>query len=193
MGVIFNMLNRNNAEAFKQSYPRGTRILLEKMDDPYAPVPPGTRGTVILADDAGQIQMQWDNGRTLALIPRKDWFRKLTQQELAAEQRAAAPNSHSSQDEDSGFEPAPEDLEGPSLQKPQAAIIGADGNIFNLLGIAKEALLNDGQEKRAADMQNRIFKSKSYEQALGILMEYVEPVRADEIKRVEDEDYEPQM
>lgn len=65
------MFNRNNVEAFKQRYPAGTRILLEKMDDPYAPVPPGTRGTVILADDAGQLQMKWDNGRTLALIPGK--------------------------------------------------------------------------------------------------------------------------
>lgn len=163
------MFNRNNVEAFKQRYPAGTRILLEKMDDPYAPVPPGTRGTVILADDAGQLQMKWDNGRTLALIPGKDSFRKLTRQELAAEH-----------------------LLDDSPQKPQAPIIGADGNIFNLLSIAKKALLDDGQGKRATEMQNRVFKSKSYEQALGILMEYIEPVRADEIE-TEDEDYEPRL
>lgn len=169
MGVIFDMFNRNNVEAFKQRYPAGTRILLEEMDDPYSPVPPGTRGTVILADDAGQLQMKWDNGRTLALIPGKDSFRKLTRQELNAEH-----------------------LLDESPQKPQAAIIGADGNIFNLLGIAKKALLDDGQGKRATEMQNRVFKSKSYEQALGILMEYVEPVRADEIE-TEDEDYEPRL
>ena len=192
MGVIFDMFNRNNVEAFKQRYPAGRRILLEKMDDPYSPVPPGTRGTVILADDAGQLQMQWDNGRTLALSPGKDWFRKLTQQELAAEQRSAASNSHISHKEKVSIIPAPENFDVRPPQKPQAAIIGADGNIFNLLGITKKALLDDGQGQRATEMQNRVFKSKSYEQALGILMEYVEPVRADEIE-TEDEDYEPRL
>lgn len=169
MGVIFDMFNRNNVEAFKQRYPAGTRILLEKMDDPYAPVPPGTRGTVILADDAGQLQMKWDNGRTLALIPGKDSFRKLTRQELNAEH-----------------------LLDDSPQKPQAPIIGADGNIFNLTGIAETALRNHGYKDEADEMRRRVFKSKSYEQALGILMEYVEPVRADEIE-TEDEDYEPRL
>jgi hypothetical protein len=30
--------------------------------------------------------MQWDNGRTLALVPGEDSFRKLTAEELAEEQ-----------------------------------------------------------------------------------------------------------
>lgn len=54
-------------------------------------------------------------------------------------------------------------LSASSHEKPQAALIGADGNIFNLLGIAKKALLDDGQEEKAAEMQNRVFKSGSYE------------------------------
>ena len=56
------------------------------MDDPYAPVPSGIRGTVVHVDDAGQIHMKWDNGRTLALVPGEDSFRKLTDEELAEEQ-----------------------------------------------------------------------------------------------------------
>lgn len=172
------MFNRNNVEAFKQRYPAGTRILLEKMDDPYAPVPPGTRGTVILADDAGQLQMKWDDGRTLALIPGKDSFRKLTRQELVVEERA---------DETDDFTDVP-------FQRPQAALIGADGNIFNLLGIAQKALRKCGQREKAAEMSEKVFKSKSYDQALGILMEYVEPVSEDEIKEeTENEDFGPQM
>ena len=36
---------------------------------PLVSVPAGTKGTVICVDDAGQLHMQWDNGRTLALVP----------------------------------------------------------------------------------------------------------------------------
>lgn len=76
-----------NAERIKQQYPEGTRIHLINMDDPYAPVPSGTRGTVDHCDGAGQLHMIWDNGRTLALIPGVDDFRKLTSKELEEEQQ----------------------------------------------------------------------------------------------------------
>lgn len=70
----------------KQEYPPGTRIVLNHMDDKWA-VPPGTRGTVEYVDDAGQIHPKWDNGRTLAIVPQVDSFRKLTEQELCEEQQ----------------------------------------------------------------------------------------------------------
>lgn len=73
------------AERMQKLYPEGTRLLLNSMNDPYAPVPPGTRGTVDFVDDAGQIHMKWDNGRTLAIVPSEDDFRKLTDEELAEE------------------------------------------------------------------------------------------------------------
>lgn len=63
-----------NADVIKAMYPEGTRIKLINMDDPYAPVPAGTKGTVEFVDDMGQIAMRWDNGRTLALIPEVDEF-----------------------------------------------------------------------------------------------------------------------
>jgi hypothetical protein len=63
------------AEMARKRYPIGTQIQLIEMDDPYAPVPPGTVGTVSAVDDAGQLHMRWDNGRTLALIPGVDSFR----------------------------------------------------------------------------------------------------------------------
>lgn len=64
-------------EITKQHYPKGTRIELISMNDPFAPVPSGTKGTVECVDDMGQIHMKWDNGRTLALIPGEDSFRKI--------------------------------------------------------------------------------------------------------------------
>ena len=58
----------------KRQYPKGTRIRCDGMDDPYDPIPEGTEGTVVAVDDAGQIHMAWDSGRTLALIPGVDRF-----------------------------------------------------------------------------------------------------------------------
>ena len=79
------------AERMQKTYPEGTRLILNSMNDPYAPVPPGTRGTVDFVDDAGQIHMKWDNGRTLAIVPSEDSFRKLTEEEVAEEQSQSEP------------------------------------------------------------------------------------------------------
>ena len=78
--------SRGRVEFTQTSYPPGTRIVLCSMNDPYAPVETGTRGTVRYVDDAGQIGVAWDNGRSLSLIPGEDSFRKLTLQEIAQEQ-----------------------------------------------------------------------------------------------------------
>ncbi len=68
------MFCREYIEFIKKNYPKGTRIRLEHMEDPFAPVPSGTEGVVDSVDDAGLIHMQWDNGRTLPLIPCEDKF-----------------------------------------------------------------------------------------------------------------------
>ena len=78
--------SRGQVEYTRSCFPSGTRIILNSMNDPYAPVESGTRGTVRYVDDAGQIGVAWDNGRSLSLIPGVDSFRKLTQQEIAQEQ-----------------------------------------------------------------------------------------------------------
>ena len=47
----------------RDHYPPGTQ-----------PIPPGTTGTVMGVDDAGQLLMKWDNGRSLSLLPGTDSF-----------------------------------------------------------------------------------------------------------------------
>ncbi|MBQ8818932.1 MAG: DUF4314 domain-containing protein [Clostridia bacterium] len=79
--------NMSQSVSEKEMYPKGTRIELNVMNDPFAPVPSGTRGTVDYVDDMGQIHMRWDNGRTLALVPGEDSFRKLTDEEIIDELR----------------------------------------------------------------------------------------------------------
>ena len=90
-----NEFERNHrlAESIRPQYPKGTRLLLIGMDDPYSPIQSGTRGTVDYVDDQAQIHMKWDNGRTLVVIPNVDSFRKLTEEELAEERKAAATRS----------------------------------------------------------------------------------------------------
>ena len=58
----------------KQIYIKGTRVILnETMNDPN-PILSGQKGTVYITDDMGIIHVNWDNGRTLGLIPEEDNF-----------------------------------------------------------------------------------------------------------------------
>lgn len=58
--------------------------------------------------------------------------------------------------------------------KPVYKLIGENGNIFNLVGIASRVLRRNGMSDKANEMQNRVFSSNSYEEALSIIAEYVE-------------------
>lgn len=73
------------AKRYKEMYPQGTRLLLNHMNDPFAPIPVGTRGTVVHVDDVGTIHMKWDTGSSLGIVPGEDSFRKLTDKELEEE------------------------------------------------------------------------------------------------------------
>ncbi|MBQ9110039.1 MAG: DUF4314 domain-containing protein [Oscillospiraceae bacterium] len=65
--------SREQIQRYKEMYPKGTLIQLDHMNDPY-PVPAGTVGVVVSVDDGGNVQVRWQNGRTLAVIPEADQF-----------------------------------------------------------------------------------------------------------------------
>ena len=62
-----------NTKILKELYHRGIEVVLDYMDDKYAP-PQGIHGKVFYVDDIGQIHVKWDNGSTLALIYGEDKF-----------------------------------------------------------------------------------------------------------------------
>ena len=68
---------REQVERIRKQYPKGTRLELIAMDDPYSTLRAGDRGTVGFVDDAGQIGVAWDSGSQLSLIPNVDSFRKV--------------------------------------------------------------------------------------------------------------------
>lgn len=58
-------------------------------------------------------------------------------------------------------------------EKPDCALIGQDGNIFVLMGIASRTLKAHGLGDQAKEMSDRITSSGSYSEALNIIGEYV--------------------
>lgn len=70
-------MNRYDRRKFlNKMYPKGSRIKLIYMEDPYA-LASGSKGTVEMIDDEGLIHMKWDNGSTLALVHGIDRFEKI--------------------------------------------------------------------------------------------------------------------
>ena len=57
--------------------------------------------------------------------------------------------------------------------KPDCPLIGRDGNIHNLLGIAGQTLREHGMEDQAREMFQRVTQCQSYDSALSIIGDYV--------------------
>lgn len=66
-------------------------------------------------------------------------------------------------------------------EKPMSPIIGANGNIFNILEIASKTLKNNGMKDEAQEMYDRVTSSHSYDEALCIITEYIEPCTEEEL------------
>lgn len=60
--------------------------------------------------------------------------------------------------------------------RPECVLVGENGNVFNLLAIAKNVLNRNNMRNEAAEMQTRVLKCGSYDEALNIIEEYVDVV-----------------
>ena len=60
-----NNVSKAALEAWKEKFPKGARVELVSMTDPYTTLTPGDRGTVDHVDDIGTCHITWDNGSTL--------------------------------------------------------------------------------------------------------------------------------
>ena len=59
----------------RRRFPKGTRVELIRMNDPYTSLKPGDLGTVDFIDDAGTIFCLWDNGSSLGVVYGEDEIR----------------------------------------------------------------------------------------------------------------------
>ncbi len=67
-------------------------------------------------------------------------------------------------------------------QKPDCPLIGANGNVFNLIGIASQTLRENGMVDQAREMRDKITHCQSYDSALSIIGEYVNITGIDDLE-----------
>lgn len=70
--------SRAIVQNLRNMYPKGTRVELVSMNDPYnQELKPGDQGTVDFVDDMGTIFVDWDCGFGLGVAYGEDRIRKL--------------------------------------------------------------------------------------------------------------------
>ena len=60
------------------------------------------------------------------------------------------------------------------MDKPRCKLVGEDGNVFNVIGRVRRALLDAGQDGQAREFVERAFACGSYDEVLQLVLEYVE-------------------
>lgn len=69
--------DQHTVERIRKMYPKGTRVELVEMNDPYSRLKPGDKGTVRLVDDTATVFVDWDSGSGLGIVYGVDRIRKL--------------------------------------------------------------------------------------------------------------------
>lgn len=70
--------NKETVNRVRKQYPKGTRVELISMNDPYSTLKPGDQGSVDFVDDTATVFINWDNGSTLGVVFGEDAIKSLT-------------------------------------------------------------------------------------------------------------------
>lgn len=95
---MYGFPSREQIRRWREMYPPGTRVQLDYMPTDPAPIPTGTKGTVMEVDDIGTVHTKWDNGRQLGLIIGEDQFHVIQPEE--------APEQEDEEEQDMGLSQA---------------------------------------------------------------------------------------
>ena len=117
----------------------GDRVELVATNDPYTRLRPGDRGTITSVADRPEptIDIQWDNGSTLAILPDAGDRVRLLHGD-AADPPPSSPAM-------------PEDPTQPRYPEIQVQLSGQDGHAFAILGGTARALRQAGLSKEEVD------------------------------------------
>jgi Domain of unknown function (DUF4314) len=140
----------------------GDRVELVATTDPYTHLRPGDRGTVTGVTDTPEptIDIQWDNGSTLAILPDAgDRVRLLPGND--ADPPASSPAR-------------PEDPTQPRYPEVQVQLTGQDGNAFAILGRTAKALRQAGVPEEEIDSFFAEATSGDYDHLLQTTMAWVD-------------------
>jgi hypothetical protein len=69
--------NKEQVAQVRRQYPKGTRVELVSMGDPYTSLKPGDKGVVDSVDDTATVFVNWNNGSTLGAVYGEDIIRRL--------------------------------------------------------------------------------------------------------------------
>lgn len=69
--------SKEKINRLREQYPRGCRVELVRMNDPYSKLQPGDHGIVDFIDDTGTMFCRWDNGSTLGVVYGEDAVKRL--------------------------------------------------------------------------------------------------------------------
>lgn len=69
--------SNETVKRLREQYPKGCRVELVRMNDPYSKLRPGDKGTVDFIDDTGTIFCNWDKGSTLGVVYGEDIVKRI--------------------------------------------------------------------------------------------------------------------
>jgi hypothetical protein len=144
----------------------GDRVELVATTDPYTRLRPGDRGTVTRVTDRPEptIDISWDNGSTLAILPD------------AGDQVRLLPTDSADPPPDppTSSPPMAEDPTQPRYPQVQVQLSGEDGNAFAILGRTAAALRAAGVPQQEIDSFFAEATSGDYDHLLYTTMAWID-------------------